>query len=236
MKLYKTKDRLLLGGTILFGGLSSLLVAFASILMQQVIDVAVAGDVKGFYRVLAVMLVYLAALGGISLLEAIMGKILIRNVTRHLRDRIFKGVMKQKPVRFSSRNTADYLSALVNDVKLVEENYLLPLLLCFQMIVLFLATLGILFYLSPLVTVILLGFLVLLFAVPALMGRKLQERQDAYSEQLSVFTAADRSSHSQSDSGKTVGRQAGGTFERGNRKIRYKERRRHIHVCTFGYV
>ena len=63
MKLYKTKDRLLLGGTILFGGLSSLLVAFASILMQQVIDVAVAGDVKGFYRVLAVMLVYLAALG-----------------------------------------------------------------------------------------------------------------------------------------------------------------------------
>ena len=190
MKLYKTKDRLLLGGTILFGGLTSLLVAFASILMQQVIDVAVAGDVKGFYRVLAVMLVYLAALGGISLLEAIMGKILIRNVTRHLRDRIFKGVMKQKPVRFSSRNTADYLSALVNDVKLVEENYLLPLLLCFQMIVLFLATLGILFYLSPLVTVILLGFLVLLFAVPALMGRKLQERQDAYSEQLSVFTAA----------------------------------------------
>lgn len=190
MKLYKTKDRLLLGGTILFGGLSSLLVAFASILMQQVIDVAVAGDVKGFYRVLAVMLVYLAALGGISLLEAIMGKILIRNVTRHLRDRIFKGVMKQKPVRFSSRNTADYLSALVNDVKLVEENYLLPMLLCFQMIVLFLATLGILFYLSPLVTVILLGFLVLLFAVPAIMGRKLQERQDAYSEQLSVFTAA----------------------------------------------
>ena len=46
----------------------------------------------------------------------------------------------------------------MNDVKLVEENYLLPMLLCFQMIVLFLATLGILFYLSPLVTVILLGF------------------------------------------------------------------------------
>ncbi len=155
MKLYKTKDRLLLGGTILFGGLSSLLVAFASILMQQVIDVAVAGDVKGFYRVLAVMLVYLAALGGISLWR-LLGKILIRNVTRHLRDRIFKGVMKQKPVRFSSRIRLITWSALVNDVKLVEDNYLVPLLLCFQMVVLFLATLGILLYLSPLVTCILL--------------------------------------------------------------------------------
>lgn len=41
-----------------------------------------------------------------------------------------------------------------------------------------------------LVTVILLGFLVLLFVVPAFMGKKLQERQDAYSEQLFVFTAS----------------------------------------------
>ena len=108
----------------------------------------------------------------ITVSGVIMGKILIRNVTRHLRDRIFKGVMKQKPVRFSSRNTADYLSALVNDVKLVEENYLLPLLLCFQMIVLFLATLGILFYLSPLVTVILLGFLVLFVCSACAYGEK----------------------------------------------------------------
>ncbi|WP_343083351.1 ABC transporter ATP-binding protein [Blautia producta] len=190
MKLYKSKDRLFLAGTIFFGGVSSLLAAFVSILLQRVIDVAAAGDAAGFYRVLAVMLVYLGALGGISLLEALMGKLLLRNVTRNLRDRVFKGVMKRKPEKYTSRNTADYLSVLVNDVKLVEDNYLIPLLLCIQMSVLFLATLGILFYLSPMVTVILLGFLVVLFAVPALLGKKLQERQDAYSEQLSVFTAA----------------------------------------------
>lgn len=190
MTLYKPKDRLLLGGTILLGGLSSLLAAFVSIFLQRVIDVAVAGEIREFYRVLGGMAAFLLAFGVISFSEALLGKILLRNVTRYLRDRVFKGVMKQDPKEYTAQNTADYLSALVNDVKLVEDNYLVPLLLCFQMAVLFLATLGILLYLSPLVTFILLLFLVLLFAVPALMGKKLQERQDAYSAQLSSFTAA----------------------------------------------
>ncbi|WP_104802782.1 ABC transporter ATP-binding protein [Blautia marasmi] len=190
MTLYKPKDRLLLGGTILLGGLSSLLAAFVSIFLQRVIDVAVAGEIREFYRVLGGMAAFLLAFGVISFSEALLGKILLRNVTRYLRGRVFKGVMKQDPKEYTAQNTADYLSALVNDVKLVEDNYLVPLLLCFQMAVLFLATLGILLYLSPLVTFILLLFLVLLFAVPALMGKKLQERQDAYSAQLSSFTAA----------------------------------------------
>lgn len=190
MTLYKPKDRLLLGGTILLGGLSSLLAAFVSIFLQKVIDVAVAGEIREFYRVLGGMAAFLLAFGVISFSEALLGKILLRNVTRYLRGRVFKGVMKQDPKEYTAQNTADYLSALVNDVKLVEDNYLVPLLLCFQMAVLFLATLGILLYLSPLVTFILLLFLVLLFAVPALMGKKLQERQDAYSAQLSSFTAA----------------------------------------------
>lgn len=189
MTLYKPKDRLLLGGTILLGGLSSLLAAFVSIFLQRVIDVAVAGEIREFYRVLGGMAAFLLAFGVISFSEALLGKILLRNVTRYLRGRVFKGVMKQDPKEYTAQNTADYLSALVNDVKLVEDNYLVPLLLCFQMAVLFLATLGILLYLSPLVTFILLLFLVLLFAVPAL-GKKLQERQDAYSAQLSSFTAA----------------------------------------------
>lgn len=174
----------------MLGGLSSLLAAFVSIFLQRVIDVAVAGEIREFYRVLGGMAAFLLAFGVISFSEALLGKILLRNVTRYLRDRVFKGVMKQAPKEYTAQNTADYLSALVNDVKLVEDNYLVPLLLCFQMAVLFLATLGILLYLSPLVTFILLLFLVLLFAVPALMGKKLQERQDAYSAQLSSFTAA----------------------------------------------
>lgn len=189
MKIYTEKDRILLGGAMLLGGINAALSAFVSILMQQIIDAAVHKDTDGFTRLFFVMLVYLAVLGIIGFLEAYCGKILLRNVTQHLREDIFRGVMRRKPAAYLLNNTADYLSALVNDVKLIEENYLIPLLLCSQMVVLFLTTLGILFYLSPLVTTVLLVFLVLMFLIPALLGKKLQNKQDAYSEKLADFTA-----------------------------------------------
>ncbi len=84
---------------------------------------------SGFSNLFIIMLIYLAALGIMGFLEAFLGKLLLRNVSRHLRDDIFRGVITKEPVAYTSRNTADYLSALVNDVKLVEENYLTPLML-----------------------------------------------------------------------------------------------------------
>lgn len=188
MKLFKKKDRLLLAGAVVLGGINAALSAFLSILLQKIIDVAVTGDLTGFHRLIPIMLAYLCFLGVLGFLEAYCGKLLLRSVSKHLRSGIFQGVMTLSPSSYFSKNTADYLSALVNDVKLVEENFLTPLLLCSQMAVLFLTTLGILFYFSPLVTLILLFSLILMFLIPALLGKKMQKRQDAYSEQLSVFT------------------------------------------------
>lgn len=189
MRLCSRKDRILLCGAILLGGISAALSAFVSVLLQQITDVAAGKDLDGFTRLFFIMLTYLVVLGVVGFAEAYCGKRLLRNVSQHLREDIFRGVMKRSPSSYHAQNTADYLSALVNDVKMIEENYLVPLLLCSQMIVLFLTTLGILLYLSPLVTGILLVFLVLMFLVPSLLGKHLQERQEMYSEKFAEFTA-----------------------------------------------
>lgn len=73
MTLYKPKDRLLLGGTILLGGLSSLLAAFVSIFLQRVIDVAVAGRSESFTGYWG-MAAFLLAFGVISFSEALLGE------------------------------------------------------------------------------------------------------------------------------------------------------------------
>lgn len=189
MHLFKKKDRALLAGAVVIGGINAALAAFVSILLQKIIDTATQKDLNGFSQLFLIVLIYLAALGMMGFLEAYIGKLLLRNVSRHLRDDIFRGVITKEPVDYTSRNTADYLSALVNDVKLVEENYLIPLMLCSQMAVLFLTTLGILFYLSPAITGVLLVFLVLMFLIPALLGKQMQKKQDAYSEKLAQFTS-----------------------------------------------
>lgn len=189
MKQYLRKDKWLILASVLLGGITAVLSAFLSILLQKIIDTAITKDLNGFWNLFLYALIYLAVLGTIGLLEAYCGKRLLRNVSLHLRHRIFHGVMEKPPADFFGHNTADYLSILVNDVKLVEENYLIPLLLCSQMAILFLTTLGILFYLSPIVSVILFLFLILMFLIPALFGKALQKRQNAYSDALTEYTS-----------------------------------------------
>lgn len=188
MKICVKKEKWILVLAVILGAINAVAIAFVSILLQRILDVALRQDMSGFGQLLPVILGYMAALCALSFAEALCGKVLLRNVTRSLRGRIFNGVMAKRPESYYKSNSADYLSAVVNDVKLVEENYLTPLLLSCQMIVLFLATLVILCWLSPMVTGILLGFLLLMFLVPLLFGNVLRQRQERYSATLAAFT------------------------------------------------
>lgn len=147
------------------------------------------GDGAGFWRLCQIMAGYVLILAALSFAESLCGKVLLRGVTKNLRARVFRGIMRRRPQAFYEKDSAAYLSAVVNDVKIIEENMLVPLLDASSMVALFLATLGILVYLSPLVTGILLVFLLLLFLLPALLGKALERRQTVYSEKLARFTA-----------------------------------------------
>lgn len=189
MKVFIKRDKFILVLSIFIGAVSAVASAFISIILQQILDIATKGDVNGFWQLCWGIMIYIVSLCLVGFAEAFCGKILIRNVTGDLRKRIFRSVMGQKPVEYYKCNSTDYLSAIVNDVKLLEENYLVPLLLSSQMIALFLSTLVILCFLSMTVTLILMGFLVLMFLVPILLGNALQKRQEAYSGKMAVFTS-----------------------------------------------
>lgn len=184
------KDRGLLALAAGLGIINAAGSAFVSIGLQKILDIAVAGDLEGFWRLLVIILIYVGVLCMLSFVEVLCGKLLLRNVTESLRNRIFRGILKKRPEAYYKNSTAEYLSSIINDVKLVEEQYLGPLLLCCQMAALFATTLGILCYLSFIVTAILAGFLLLMFLIPAFLGKALQQRQEAYSEKLAAFTSA----------------------------------------------
>lgn len=190
MKFLVKKNRWILTGVMLLGALNAVAAAFISVILQQILDVAIAKDSSGFARLAVVMIIYMAVLCGLSLMEAFCSKILLRNITKDLRNRIFYGIMGRDPQSYYKQTSADYLSAVLNDVKLIEENYLMPLLLTCQMVVLFFATLAVLCYFSPLITGILIAFLLLMFLVPTVFGKALQKRQERYSHKLATFTAA----------------------------------------------
>ncbi|MEK5645346.1 ABC transporter permease [Paenibacillus rhizosphaerae] len=183
------KNKGLIALTVCFSLIVSSGSVLVAILLQRIIDAAVKGDMGLFQQTLIVSIIYVPLLGLFGYLYSICSKALIRGWTVTLRDQVFRGILRRNFEQFSKTNTADYLSALSNDIKLIEENYVQPLLLTLQNVIIFVASLLIMLFLSPLVTGILVGCMILMFTVPSLFGKALQKRQEAVSTQMSVFTS-----------------------------------------------
>ena len=162
--------------------------AGVSLVLQEVIDVAVSGKTQLFAKLFIFTIVYILFLCIVNYLSSLTSKYLTEKMLKQYRKDVFEGIISRQPVDFYSETTADYVSAMTNDMKLIEENYISALLSTFELIIMFTATLGLLIALSPLITVILIFGLLLMFLVPAGIGHILEKRQDCVSKQMSVFT------------------------------------------------
>lgn len=105
-----------------------------------------------------------------------------------MRSRLFERIFSQNIWDYQKMSTAEYLSQMTNDIKILEENYITPLMNVIGGIVSILVSLGLILYYAPMVAVVILICVVLLMMVPALLGSVLQKKQKIYSEQSAIFT------------------------------------------------
>lgn len=188
MRRYLKNNKLLLFLTILFTAISSLSYVFIAILLQQVMDIVDARDVDSFIRILFFSLSYFILMGLFMYLQSIFSKRFICKIMKSVRSKTFAGIERHTMEDYLKNNTADYLSAITNDVKMIEDNYLLPLLQVIQYTIIFLSSLAVMVYFDVIVTICVIVAIALMFVVPSLFGKLLAKRQDAYSEMLSKFT------------------------------------------------
>ncbi|AJD26028.1 ABC transporter ATP-binding protein [Clostridium botulinum] len=183
------RNKLLLLLTIIFSIISSAAMVGLSLFIQTTIDYATSGNIDGFKRILIYSIGYGILIGLLYFIYDILSKMFIRNLLKMLRNKVFFGILKRNYKDFNSKNTADYISVLTNDMKLIEENYVVPLLLTLQYSVMFVVTVILLLYLSPLVTLGIFISMLLIFIVPSLFGKTLENKQLELSNRLSFFTS-----------------------------------------------
>lgn len=188
MKRYWKKNIGVLILALLLGTCSSLCSTGVSLVLQEVIDVAVSGKTQLFAKLFIFTIVYILFLCIVNYLSSLTSKYLTEKMLKQYRKDVFQGIISRQPADYYMETTADYVSAMTNDMKLIEEDYISALLNTFELIIMFSATLGLLIALSPLVTVILVFGLLLMFLVPAGIGHILEKRQDCVSKQMSIFT------------------------------------------------
>ncbi len=183
------KNKLLLVLTVAFSVISSVALVGLSLFIQTTIDYVTAGNMEGFKRILIYSVGYGILIGLLYFIYDILSKMFIRNLLKMLRNKAFFGILRRNYKDFNSKNTADYISVLTNDMKLIEENYIVPLLLIFQYGVMFIVTVILLLYLSPVVTLGIFISMLLIFIVPSLFGKALEKKQLELSNRLSFFTS-----------------------------------------------
>jgi ABC-type multidrug transport system fused ATPase/permease subunit len=158
-------------------------------LLKRMIDVTVEGNFDKFVSTFLSNIVFLCIFGSLFYVYSMFSKTLFKNVIKNMRKSIFNGIFRRNYQDYYDVNTADYISVLTNDIKMVEENYLNPLLEIVQNAMSFAFTLFFLLIISPFITLILFVGMIMMLLIPGAIGKKLQSKQEEVSTQNSIFTA-----------------------------------------------
>ncbi len=188
MKIYMKQNKVLLLFTILTSIIASLEYVFMAVLLQKLLDIAVEKNMQQFIPMVLFSIFYFVMLGIFLYLQSLLSKRITCKIIKQIRTDVFKGIVSQSMGDFGKRNTADYLSIITNDVKMIEDNFLLPFFEVVQYTVIFISSFVLMIYFDVIVTIVVFVAITLMFLVPSLLGKELEKRQNTLSSQLADFT------------------------------------------------
>jgi len=189
MKQILRRNGLLLTCSIVLGIIYSVCSVLSSKILQRVIDTSLEGNFGSFKEVLLFAVGFLVILGAIIYIYERVNNTLINYAIRDYRNQVYSGIINRNYKSFNSVNSAEYISSLTNDMKLVEENYIVPLLTSIQHLFVFIATLIMLFSLNVIVALSLIGSVILMFIIPSILGKNLQDKQERVSDRFALLTS-----------------------------------------------
>lgn len=188
IKKYMLKYKFQLIKTIILGILNSLSFVLISLILKEITDTALSKDGERFTFVVIVSLILFILVGVINYLFYYTKTGYIKNIMVSLRGDVFKNISKKSYADFYGNSIGSYISNLINDLTLLENNYVTSIVDIVGEVVLFSCTIGVLININPIITIILLTISILMVIVPIIFGKKLNVLQINLSKALEVFT------------------------------------------------
>ncbi|WP_310602138.1 ABC transporter ATP-binding protein [Anaerosporobacter sp.] len=190
MTRYLRKNKILLVSIFLLGLLVAFGTVYLAIILQNVVDVATEKDVNKFTEALIRAGIYLAVLGIGKYIYNICEKKIIKRITYSLRSDIFGSIIHQELEEYDEKIAGEHISALTNDIKIIEENFILPFFKIMENIVLFVFAIILIIQISPEVLIALTACMFIMAGVSSLFGKSLQYRQGVFSKEMGAYTVS----------------------------------------------
>lgn len=152
-------------------------------LIQLIIDM-----IAGYEIVFSFLEIALLATVGIGMIVVALGfayfskpKFISKAIAQY-KNYVFEQLSKKNISAFSGENTSTYTSALSNDAAAIESGYLANIFIIIDQCALFAGALVLMFYYSPLLTIISIGFAVLPMLAAILTGNTVAKAEKIVSE------------------------------------------------------
>ena len=182
------RHKLLFAATVFATLLLSAVGVSSAFVLQILLDAIINGNWELFHTMIWVVGIFCVAIGVTAYLSSICTKKLIVLCVWDMRHNIYQGILARDTEAFQQVNTADYISAISNDVKIVEENALVPFLGAIHYVFLFIMAAIALFYYSPIIAGLMFASLLVTIVIPASLGKPISRRQGLLSESFALFT------------------------------------------------
>lgn len=188
MKQYIQNNKGILFVTVTFSLLANIALVLTAKQYEWFFNVVASKDATGFTRLALFAICYIFFIAGLFYVYLAASKKLIKNILIQLRSNLFGKIMNQEMKTYYEQNTSAYLSILTNDINLLEENWIKPMLGICESIGMFATTVILLAYYSPWIMLAIFAASALTLIIPSILGKYLSKRQQRLSKELASFT------------------------------------------------
>lgn len=176
--------------TVIFKIISSALWVGFAVLMQYIVNAAIsATSVDSFSRLIMQASVFCLVIFSSYFLNQLFSQLYINRCLKELRESYTNHLLDFNYERFSKKGSASYISAMTNDITIIQEKYFSSIFLSVEDITSIITTLIVMFYLDKTLGLILIGMTCLLAILPATLKRTLDTATKNYSNKLNLYTA-----------------------------------------------
>ncbi|MBQ3231740.1 MAG: ABC transporter ATP-binding protein, partial [Clostridia bacterium] len=169
--------------TLLESVLSALGALLVSWLLQQLVDI-IGGAASGF-SFLDLSLISLVLIAGVALTSMIgfhfRPQFIVRGISQY-KNYVFSRLTEKSISAFSGENATSYISALTNDIPLIETGYLKNVFTIVESVLMFTGAIALMVYYSPLLTLIAILLSLLPLILSVLTGNKVAQAEKRVSD------------------------------------------------------
>ena len=158
-----------------------------SLMLEKVMAIATAKDLEALYEQGIIFLILLVSSVLIYILVTYLKPKFQKKAINQYKTNIYEHILDKSIANFNKHNTATYISALTNDVKKIEEDYLFSAFDLITNITLFISTIVVMLLYSPLLTLSGVVLSLLPFIGAIMVGGKIAFHEKEISDQNASF-------------------------------------------------